>query len=182
MKTTAALAALVVIAVAACGCVSSVEERSTARGGLGLSLSGSAPADSVAEPDGHDDAPCIMEVPGTGIRMADTDLGMAVVFDTVEGRAVGDLRRAVRRLGAVLGGERRDDHRGHHSGRALAMAVSFHASSGELPPMITSVQDVPRGARLDVSAADPTQRALLRERMRAEIGMMQRGVCPLLGQ
>ncbi|MCZ7682260.1 MAG: hypothetical protein M5U28_27100 [Sandaracinaceae bacterium] len=84
MKRAAPLAALVVIAASAPGCVSSVEERSTARGGLGLSLSGSAPADSIADADGHD-APCIMEVPGTGIRMLDTDRGLAVVFDTVEG-------------------------------------------------------------------------------------------------
>ncbi len=181
MKRAAPLAALVVIAASAPGCVSSVEERSTARGGLGLSLSGSAPADSIADADGHD-APCIMEVPGTGIRMLDTDRGLAVVFDTVEGSAVGDLRRAVRRLGAALAGERNDDHRGHHSGRALAIAVSFHESSGELPAMVTSVRDVPRGARLEVSATDPSQRAVLRERMRAEIGIMQRGVCPLLAQ
>ncbi|MCZ7682259.1 MAG: hypothetical protein M5U28_27095 [Sandaracinaceae bacterium] len=60
--------------------------------------------------------------------------------------------------------------------------MSFHESSGELPAMVTSVRDVPRGARLEVSATDPSQRAVLRERMRAEIGIMQRGVCPLLAQ
>ncbi|HEY8431860.1 MAG TPA: hypothetical protein VIL20_25965 [Sandaracinaceae bacterium] len=171
----------VILVLVLAGCVSSIEERSTARGGLGLSFGSRAPDDSVATSGEASAPPCVMEVPGTGIAVRDVDGGIAVDFATTAPDAVDDLRRAVRRLGASLESGSHEDHSSHHSARALELASQFHAQAGALPRVVTSVRDVPGGARLVVRAADPAQRALVRERMRAEIGIMQRGVCPLLG-
>lgn len=123
--------------------------------------------------------PCVMEVPGTGVRMLDVDGGIAVVFDTVTPDAVGPLRSAVRALQQSYMGE----HVGHahdHSERALELARQFRSVNGELPPHSVEVTDVERGARIEVLAEEASDVALLRAKMRAEVETMQRGVCPLV--
>lgn len=176
-------ALVAVLCLVVSGCVSSIEQRSTGRGGI-LSVGGADRDDSVVDPNGEseDEVMCVMEVPGTGISVIDIEGGVAVEFDTVARGSVGDLRRAVRRLGTSLASGEHPDHSGHHSLRALALARQLHASSGPLPAMLTSVSDVQGGARLEVRPADAAQRDLLRQRLRQEIGIMQRGVCPLLAQ
>ena len=164
---------LVVLAPLA-GCMSGIEERSASTTPLGLSVG--APSEPSTEAP-----PCVMEVPGTGIRMLDIEGGIAVVFDTVTPRSVGVLRRAVRALRESYADERVAHADGHeHSPRAHELARQFRSINGELPPHTTEVTDVSGGARLEVRAADGAQVRLLRTKMRAEIATMQRGVCPLV--
>ncbi len=164
---------LVVLAPLA-GCMSGIEERSASTTPLGLSVG--APSEPSTEAP-----PCVMEVPGTGIRMLDIEGGIAVVFDTVTPRSVGVLRRAVRALRESYADERVAHADGHeHSPRAHELARQFRSINGDLPPHTTEVTDVSRGARLEVRAADGAQVRLLRTKMRAEIATMQRGVCPLV--
>ena len=164
---------LVVLAPLA-GCMSGIEERSASTTPLGLGVG--APSEPSTEAP-----PCVMEVPGTGIRMLDIEGGIAVVFDTVTPRSVGVLRRAVRALRESYADERVAHADGHeHSPRAHELARQFRSINGDLPPHTTEVTDVSRGARLEVRAADGAQVRLLRTKMRAEIATMQRGVCPLV--
>ncbi len=163
---TIASALLVVVA----GCVSSVEPRAATQQRFGL-------APSRARADAP--APCVMEVPGTGIRVREIDGGIAVTFDTVARGHVGELRAAVRRFGeAVVHG-----HRGHHHAhltRAVELARRFREHNGALPPLEVAVHDVGRGAVLELRAANARDVDAARTKLRAEIGVMQRGVCPLL--
>lgn len=170
-------ATAMVVTVLAAGCVSSVEPRSAHTIGLGLGAggrSGPSPTES------HDDeVACVMEVPGTGIHMHDIDGGLAVTFDTVTPDAVGMLRHAVRHLRDVYSGKRDEHHLSHHSARAQALARAVRSRVGALPAFAASVRDVDRGAQLEIRASDPAEAATLRERLRTEVGAMQRGVCPI---
>lgn len=164
--------ALVLLTLA--GCVSSIEERSTATT-LGIATGGASPEASTDAP------PCVMEVPGTGIRMRDIEGGIAVVFDTVTPASVDLLRRAVRGLRESYASAHVEHAIGHeHSERAHELARQFRSVNGELPAHTTEVTDVTGGARLEVRAADAADVALLRTKMRREIATMQRGVCPLV--
>jgi hypothetical protein len=170
-----ALPITLVVLVPLAGCMSGIEERSASTTTLGLSVGGAPSEPSTEAP------PCVMEVPGTGIRMLDIEGGVAVVFDTVTPASVGVLRRAVRALRESYADERVAHADGHsHSPRAHELARQFRSVNGDLPAHTTEVTDVSRGARLEVRAADVAQTALLRTKMRAEIATMQRGVCPLV--
>lgn len=162
-------ASIVVVA----GCAPTIEQRSVAGDSLGV-----APSRARAEP-GVADGPCVMEVPGTAVHVRDIDGGLAVTFDTVATQSVGPLRAAVRRFGDAY----EHGHAGHHHAhatRAAAIARRFRQRNGSPPPLRALVRDVRGGASLELRASDPRQVELLRARLRAEIGIMQRGVCPLL--
>lgn len=165
---------MVIVLLTVAGCVSAVEERSASTTSLGLGRGGMG----AAEPSPQT-PPCVMEVPGTGIRMLDVEGGIAVVFDTVTADAVEPLRQAVRALQQSYMGEH-DGHAHDHSAKALELARQFRSVNGELPPHSVDVTDVERGARIEVLAEDEADVALLRTKMRAEIATMQRGVCPLV--
>lgn len=157
------------------GCISSIEERS-ARSSLDFGRAGSEPEPSRDEPP-----PCVMEVPGTGIWIADVEGGVAVRFETVASESVGSLRRAVRALRDSYADEEEARSQSHeHSERARELARQFRSINGELPPHTTEVVDVNGGARLTIRAVDARDVELLRTKMRAEIATMQRGVCPLI--
>lgn len=174
MNRPATTLAFVFVVMTLTGCVSTIEERST-RTPLGLGSGGSSPEPSSDAP------PCVMEVPGTGIRMSNVDGGIAVVFETVTPESVGPLRSAVRALRESYASEQVAHAEGHeHSERAHELARQFRSINGDLPPHTTEVRDVTAGARLEVRAADPAEVDLLRAKMRAEIETMQRGVCPLV--
>ncbi len=121
-----------------------------------------------------------MEVPGTGIRVAEIDSGLAVTFDSVAPASVRPLRAAVRRFAeAVRHGHVVHHHR--HASRAAAFARRFRARHGALPSLRVVVRDVRGGAVLELRAVDASEVDRARANLRAVIGIMQRGVCPLLG-
>lgn len=173
-------AAFVACLLGLAGCASSIEPRSTRSSGLVLGGSGTvtAPREQAHADDRHP-AVCVMEVPGTGIHVDEIDDGVAVVFDTVDPERIAELRRAVRGLVEAYERGRRVVVEHHHSRRGLELARRYRELAGDLPALRALVHDVEGGARLEVRAADPAMVALLRDKMRAEAAVMQRGVCPL---
>jgi hypothetical protein len=158
------------------GCMSSLEPRSVTAPSRGLGLSARRDAHSH---EGHDPATCVMQVPGTGIQVRDIDGGVAVTFDTVASDRVPDLRRAVDALMQAYEQGRRSAGPHRHSPRALELARRYRELAGDLPPLSAVVNEVEGGAELVVLATSPATVALLRQKMRSEVAVMQRGVCPL---
>lgn len=150
-----------------------VEPRSASRpSGRAVGLGGSH---ATASP-----SVCVMGVPGTGIQVRDIDGGVAVSFDTLAPERVVELRSAVGGLVAAYEHGRRVARRHSHSARGVELARRYRALAGELPPLRAALVEVEGGAALEVKASDPAAVAALRAAMRAEVALMQRGVCPLV--
>jgi hypothetical protein len=174
-----AVLGLLVSLLGLAGCSSSVATRSAGSSGFGLAIAAAARPRAHAHAEA-DPATCVMQVPGTGIHVRDVEGGVAVMFDTVARERVPELRRAVEGLMRAYAAGRRASAEHEHSPRVMELARRYREAAGELPPLQAAVQEVDGGAELVVRAADPATVAVLRRKMRAEVAVMQRGVCPLV--
>lgn len=135
-------------------------------------------------PAGGEMCPMMMEAQ---IVASDTNDGAAIAFTTTGD--VAGLRMRVRRMadmrnrmaGGMMGTGEGDGMRG---GGDAGMRGGGTQRGGmgmmQMVPARASVEEIPGGARLVLTPADPARLATLREQTRAQVAMMQRGECPMM--
>jgi hypothetical protein len=113
---------------------------------------------------------CPMDVPGAQLSASDTPSGSALTFTTTSPDQVANLRQRVRAMAAM--------HDQHHATGAGGMADA-HAgmAEGMPPPSKTSVEDVEKGARVDVTPNDPADLQKLQSTVRAHAEQIQQHGC-----
>lgn len=124
---------------------------------------------------------CPMQVPGTQVSVEDTSDGVAKVFTTTGD--VAELRRRVRHMAERH--ERMSNHHAMGPGRAGpgmgAGPMGGHKHMmGHVVPSTARVEDIDRGARLNLTPKDPTKLAELRVHVREHAARMASGQCPMM--
>jgi hypothetical protein len=118
---------------------------------------------------------CPMAVAGTTVQAADAPNGMTMTFTTAGD--VSDLRRRVRTMA---------DHMNMHSGGGGIygmMGPEGGAMMGRMMPAVhTNVEDIDRGARIQMTPDDPAKLGEMREAMQQHAQRMnQEHGCSMMG-
>lgn len=128
-------------------------------------------------------AGCPMIVQGADVAVADTDNGVALTFTTQAGdeEALRDLRQRVQHMAQMYEMHRGRGHMMWHRmgrGRAgMAQRGGMGPMGGPMPAARATVTDIDRGARLELTPADPAELQALREHARWHQQRMQSGEC-----